>query len=63
MVRKLVVCPETGRLEELDFERTELGVVVEGCTRLLRCGIECARLCAVRMDVHDPSIRAIRRAR
>jgi hypothetical protein len=53
MERKLVLCPETGKLEELEIERTKLGVLVNHCSRLDRCGIECARLCALRMDVSD----------
>lgn len=52
MQRELILCPETGYLEELDYERTELGVLVERCTRQVRCG-ECARLCAVRMDIQN----------
>lgn len=51
MERKLITCPETAHLEEIAFERTPHGIVIEQCSRFEpRCAIECARECARRMD-------------
>jgi hypothetical protein len=51
MERQRITCPETTNLELLDYERTPLGVVIEGCSRFLpRCGLECSRECAARID-------------
>jgi len=51
--KKRVTCPETGHLEEVELERTPLGVVVTGCSRF-RDGVPtCPRECARRMDRRD----------
>jgi menaquinone-dependent protoporphyrinogen IX oxidase len=47
--RKSVTCPESGHLEEVELDRTPLGLVVVGCSRF-GGGIECARECAHRLD-------------
>lgn len=52
MERERVLCPETGEIEELGYERTELGILVERCTGQVRWG-QCARRCAARMDIDD----------
>ncbi|HSK04248.1 MAG TPA: hypothetical protein VK932_23505 [Kofleriaceae bacterium] len=51
MERKRITCPETSHLELIDYERTPLGVVIDGCSRFLpRCAVGCSRLCATMMD-------------
>ena len=54
MERKLITCPETAHLEEIDYERTPLGLVIVGCSRFQpRCALECGCECARRMDRRD----------
>jgi menaquinone-dependent protoporphyrinogen IX oxidase len=51
MEHKRVTCPETGHLEEIDLDRTSVGLVIEGCSRFRpRCALGCTRECAKRMD-------------
>jgi hypothetical protein len=51
MERKLVTCPETAHLEEVDYEPTPLGLLITGCSRFQpRCAVQCARECARRID-------------
>lgn len=54
MERKRITCPETGSLEEVELERTPLGLVVTGCSRF-PCdnGLACTRECARRLDRGD----------
>lgn len=54
MERKVITCPVTGHLETIDLERTELGIIVGGCSRFsppedIACECECAR----RLDRRD----------
>lgn len=51
--RKRITCPETGSLEQVDLERTPLGLIVTGCTRYCDGDLACARECARRMDRRD----------
>jgi hypothetical protein len=54
MERKQLTCPETGHLEEIDFERTSSGLVVSGCSRFEpRSAVRCPGECARRMDRRD----------
>lgn len=54
MERRRVVCPLTGRFEDVDVERAEAGVVVLGCSRFEpRDALECGRPCAAEMDRRD----------
>lgn len=54
MERKRITCPETAHLEEVDLERTPLGIVIGGCSRFEpRCALRCTRECARRMDRRD----------
>jgi hypothetical protein len=54
MTRKLVTCPETGHLEQLELERTPVGLVIVGCSRLRpEDSPGCARECARRLDCRD----------
>ncbi len=52
--RTRIICPETGRFEDIDCERAPLGVVVAGCSRFEpRSAVECTRRCAAQMDRSD----------
>jgi hypothetical protein len=54
MERKLITCPDTGHLEEVELDHTPAGLVVAGCTRFQpRCAIDCPRECARRLDRRD----------
>ena len=54
MERRHVICPVTGRLEEVDLERTAAGVVITGCTRFEpREAVDCGRACAPDIDRSD----------
>ena len=72
MERRRITCPDTAHLEEIELERTRLGIVITRCSRFGEAAIECARECAARMDrrerdercervlvVHDGPVRAI----
>ena len=49
--RKLVTCPETAHLEQLDFDLHPLGILIHTCSRFApSCQVTCARTCAARMD-------------
>jgi hypothetical protein len=51
MERKLVTCPETGHLEELELAHTNSGIVILRCSRFPPSGaFGCPRECARRMD-------------
>lgn len=50
---KLVTCPETGHLEELELEATPLGLVVVKCSRYAGEELTCPRECTRRMDKRD----------
>jgi hypothetical protein len=51
MERKRITCPETIKLELIDYDRTPLGVLIAGCSRFLpRCAMACSRQCAAHMD-------------
>lgn len=51
-MRKLITCPDTAHLEVIEYERTELGTLIAGCSRLSRCRLECGRVCAALLDCH-----------
>jgi hypothetical protein len=53
MERRAITCPVTAHLETVDYERTSLGVIVEGCTRFPSGNIECPCECARRIDRRD----------
>ena len=54
MERKRITCPESAHLEEIDIERTRLGLVIVGCSKFEpRCEVACARECARRLDQRD----------
>ncbi len=45
----LVTCPESAHLEEIEVERTPLGLVISGCSAWSG-DRECQRTCAARLD-------------
>lgn len=54
MERKLITCPETAHLEEIEMERMPRGIVILSCSRFSpACAIECVSECAVRMNRRD----------
>lgn len=54
MERKYVTCPETAHLEQVELERTDVGRVVNSCSRFHPPGaLTCSRECARRMDRRD----------
>ncbi|HET9623408.1 MAG TPA: flavodoxin domain-containing protein [Kofleriaceae bacterium] len=48
--KRRITCPETGHLEEVEIERSPLGLVVIGCSRYPDESLGCPRECARRMD-------------
>ena len=51
MERKHITCPDSGHLEEIEYEPTPYGLVIVGCSRFEpRCAVECACECARRLD-------------
>ena len=51
MALKLVTCPETAHLEEIEYVDTPVGMVIEACSRFRpACAVTCARTCAARLD-------------
>ena len=51
MALKLVTCPETAHLEEIDYVTHPLGLLIEGCSRFQGgCTLSCERTCAARLD-------------
>ena len=50
MQRKLVTCPDSAHLEEIEYEETSCGMVITACSRYAHGEIRCARDCAARLD-------------
>jgi len=50
MQRKLVTCPDSAHLEEIEYEETSCGMVITTCSRYAHGEIRCARECAARLD-------------
>jgi hypothetical protein len=48
MAIKLVTCPETAHLEEIEYVSSPLGMLIVRCSR--DCPVTCTRLCAARFD-------------
>jgi hypothetical protein len=53
MERRAITCPMTAHLEVIDYERTSLGILVEGCSRFSPGDIRCNRECSRRLDRRD----------
>ena len=51
MPSTLVTCPESGHLEDVEYEEDELGMLIASCTAdSPPCTVSCARTCAARFD-------------
>lgn len=48
--RRRITCPETGDLEDVELDRTPLGLVVTSCSRDRDGALACPRECARRID-------------
>lgn len=48
-----ITCPVTGRREDVELDRTPLGLVVTSCTGCRDDALACSRECARRMDRRD----------
>lgn len=47
----LVTCPESAHLESMEYEETDLGMLITSCTAYSPAGsVSCARICAARLD-------------
>jgi hypothetical protein len=54
MERKLITCPDTAQLEEIEYEQSPLGILITGCSRFQpRSCVTCDRECARRMNRRD----------
>lgn len=61
MQRKLVTCPDTAHLEEIELEHTACGMVISACSRFSpRTDVRCSRECAARFDRRDRKTTADR---
>lgn len=50
-IRKLITCPESAHLEEIEYEQHPLGLLIIGCSQFSpSCAVTCARECAARLD-------------
>ncbi len=51
MASKLITCPESAHLENIEYEDHPLGMLIVACTRFNpSCEVTCGRLCAARLD-------------
>ena len=51
MPSKLVTCPETAHLEEIEYDDHPLGMLIRACSRFAPpCAIGCERRCAMLLD-------------
>lgn len=54
MAYQLVTCPETARLEMIEYEDSPLGMLIVECSRFRPpCGPTCPRTCAARLDERE----------
>jgi hypothetical protein len=49
MPQKLITCPDTAHLEQIEYDDHSLGLLIVDCTAL-RCDAQCERSCAARLD-------------
>jgi hypothetical protein len=51
MATKLVTCPESAHLEQIEFDASPLGLLILGCSSFEpSCTVGCQRTCAARLD-------------
>lgn len=51
MTRKLITCPETAHLEQIEYEEPAHGFHVIACSRFQPCDrLACSRLCEIRIN-------------
>jgi hypothetical protein len=51
MASKLVTCPESAHLEQIDYEDHPLGLLITACSRFQpACAVTCQRTCAAMLD-------------
>jgi hypothetical protein len=51
MAVKLITCPESAHLEQIEYMDTPLGLLIHRCSRFEpACTVSCARECAARLD-------------
>lgn len=51
MATRLITCPETVHLEQIEYEDHPFGLVITACTRFKpACAVACPRTCAARFD-------------
>jgi len=51
MATRLITCPETVHLEQIEYEDHPLGLLITACTRFEpACAVDCPRTCAARFD-------------
>jgi hypothetical protein len=63
MTRKLITCPETAHLEQIEYEGSTDGFRVIACSRFAPCDrLACSRLCEIRMNRRADAEREDRKA-
>lgn len=51
MASRFISCPDSGYLEEIEYEDHALGMLVTSCTRFSpACALDCGRLCVAALD-------------
>jgi hypothetical protein len=50
MATKLVTCPESAHLEQIEYEATPLGLLIVTCSKFQPGCVDCERTCAARLD-------------
>lgn len=51
MATRLITCPETAHLEQIEYQIHPLGLLIEACTRFCPADrVDCPRTCAARLD-------------
>jgi hypothetical protein len=50
---KLVTCPETGHLEEIEYYVHPFARLIVRCSRYPGCRLDCPRTCTARLDRRD----------
>jgi hypothetical protein len=60
---KLITCPESAHLEQIEYEATPCGLLIVACTRFQpHDAVTCARECAARLDRRSRNLELIGRS-